>query len=203
MTDERFTPESTAMLLIDHQVGTMGFVGSIPRDELTTNTLMLARTAVALRIPLVLTSSQEDGMQGPLLPGLAEIAPDAFAARIRRRGHIDAFTDEAFAAAVERTGRSHLVIAGVTNDVCTVFPTLTALRSGYRVQVVADAGGSPTAMSDDLSLRRMQSAGAVVSSTNSIMAELAHDWTSAHGTRVMAIIAERLTPAGGAAAVPR
>jgi len=159
-TAQPFTAENSAMLLIDHQVGTMGWVGSIAFEEMKANALALAKTAKALDMPLVLTSSMEEYAQGPLLAELADIAPAEFAARVQRQGVVNAFDDEHFAAAVKATGRTHLVIAGVTNDVCTVFPTLTALAQGYPVQVVADAGGSPAKTADDIAIRRMDKAGA-------------------------------------------
>ncbi|PTR19779.1 isochorismatase family protein [Pseudomonas sp. GV085] len=55
---------------------------------------------------------------------------------------VNAMDDENFASAVKATGRKKLIIAGVTNDVCTVYPALSLVRDGYEVQVVADGGGS-------------------------------------------------------------
>jgi len=42
MTFKRFTGDNAAMLLIDHQIGTMGWVQSIPFEEMKRNALMLA-----------------------------------------------------------------------------------------------------------------------------------------------------------------
>ncbi|MGW6401285.1 isochorismatase family protein [Streptomyces sp. NPDC055134] len=191
-TAQPFTTENTAMLLIDHQVGTMGWVGSITFDEMKANALALAKAAKALDMPLVLTSSMEEYAQGPLLAELADIAPEEFAGRIQRQGVVNAFDDKNFAAAVKATGRTHLIIAGVTNDVCTVFPTLTALGADHPVQVVADAGGSPSKMADDIAIRRMDKAGAVITSTNQLLAELAENWTTEKGGKMIAIIMELL-----------
>ena len=192
MTAQRFTPDNTAMLLIDHQVGTMGWVGSISFDEMKANALALAKAAKALDIPLILTSSMEQYAQGPLLAELADIAPEEHAARIQRQGVVDAFDDEDFAAAVKATGRTNLIIAGVTNDVCTVFPTLTALALGHQVQVVADAGGSPAKIADDIAIRRMDKAGATITSTNQLLAELAQNWTTEDGGKIISIVMELL-----------
>ncbi|MGW0710259.1 isochorismatase family protein [Streptomyces sp. NPDC002643] len=189
---EAFTPENSALLLIDHQVGTMGWVGSIAFEEMKANALALAKAAKALDMPLVLTSSMEEYAQGPLLSELAEIAPEEFAGRIQRQGVVNAFDDKNFADAVAATGRSHLIIAGVTNDVCTVYPTLTALAAGHPVQVVADAGGSPSKMADDISIRRMDKAGATITSTNQLLAELAHNWTTENGSKIINILMELL-----------
>ncbi|MGW2606464.1 isochorismatase family protein [Streptomyces mirabilis] len=192
MPAQPFTADNTAMLLIDHQVGTMGWVTSIAFDEMKANALALAKTAKALNIPLVLTSSMEEYAQGPLLSELADIAPEEFTARIQRQGVVNAFDDEHFAAAVKATGRTNLIIAGVTNDVCTVYPTLTALAQGNQVQVVADAGGSPTKTADDISIRRMDKAGATITTTNQLLAELAQNWTTENGSKIINILMELL-----------
>lgn len=81
------------------------------------------------------------------------ILPAEFAARIRRVGLVNARDDENFAAAVKATGRNRFVIAGVNNDVCTVFPALSLVRDGYEVQLIADAGGSPSKIADDTALQ--------------------------------------------------
>ena len=192
MSEQSFTSQNTAMLLIDHQVGTMGWVRSIEFDELKANALALARTAKALDIPLVLTSSMEAYAQGPLLSELADIASAEFASRIQRQGVVNALDDENFAAAVKASGRRKLIIAGVTNDVCTVYPTLTALAEGYDVQVVADAGGSPTARADEIAIRRMEGAGATITSTNQLLAELAVSWASPEGAAILPILSALL-----------
>ena len=75
---------------------------------------------------------------------------------------------------MKATGRTNLIIAGVTNDVCTVSPTLTALANGHQVQVVADAGGSPAKIADDIAIRRMDKAGATITSTNQLRVSNAH-----------------------------
>ena len=138
-----FTAENSAMLLIDHQLGTMKLIENIPLEVVRRNTLALAKTAKILGIPVVLTSSQEQNVQGPLLPELAEILPEAFAARVQRAGIVNAWSDSNFKAAVEETGRRNLIMAGVTTDVCLVYPAITARQEGYQVQAVMDASGSP------------------------------------------------------------
>jgi nicotinamidase-related amidase len=188
MTYERFNSENAAMLLIDHQVGTMSWVKSITFEEMKRNALMLAKAARVLKLPVVLTSSMEEYAQGPLLPELETILPDEFAARIKRVGIVNAMDDASFAAAVKETGRKKLVVAGVTNDVCTVYPALSLVQDGYDVQVVADAGGSPTKMADDIALRRMERSGVTITSTISLIAELAGNWTTPEGSQLVQVV---------------
>ncbi len=140
--NQLFTPQNATMLLIDHQVGTLKLAQNISREEIVRNTRALARTATAIEtgMPLVLTSSQEERFQGHLLEDLQTIAPAAYAQRVKRPGVVDAWTYGAFKAAVQATGRQNLIMAGLTNDVCVIFPAISALEEGYRVQVVVDAG---------------------------------------------------------------
>jgi nicotinamidase-related amidase len=185
-----FTPENSAMLLIDHQVGTIKLAVSTPRDEIVRNTRALVRTAAEARMPLVLSSSQEDHFQGPLLDDLKMIAPEAYARRIKRPGVVDCWLYPPYRQAVEATGRKKLIMAGLTNDVCIVFPAISAVEDGFEVQVVVDGGGSPTKAADDMALRRMESRGVVLTSTNQMMAELATDWASPVGQTVQKVMYE-------------
>jgi nicotinamidase-related amidase len=176
-----FTPENAAMLLIDHQVGTIAWTHSHDVEEVKRNALNLAKIATAVDMPLVLTSSMEDNIQGPLVPELKEIAPKAFADRIKRAGIVNAMHDKNFSNAVKATGRKKVVVAGITTEVCVVFPVLQLLDEGYEVQVVTDASASFTKIGDDAALRRMEQAGAVITSTSQIISELAIDWTTPRG----------------------
>jgi nicotinamidase-related amidase len=188
MTVSLFTPDDTAVLLIDHQVGTTSWVRSTDFEEMKANALALAKAAKALAMPLVLTTSMEDHFQGPLLKEFEEITPDEYATRIQRVGVVNAMDDPDFAAAVKATGRQNLIIAGVTNDVCTVYPTLTALDQGYRVQVVADAGGSMSKLADEVALRRMEIAGATITSTNMTLTGLVKHWATPTGENLIPIL---------------
>ena len=187
-----FTPADTAMLLIDHQVGTIKLAVSTPHDEIVRNTRALARTAITSGMPLVLTSSQEDHFQGRLLPDLEQIAPQAYAGRVKRPGVVDCWMYEPFHRAVLATGRRKLVMAGLTNDVCIVFPAISAAEDGFAVQVVADAGGSPTAAADAAALERMRAHGVTITSTNQLLAELAMDWASPQGAGIQRVMYEEV-----------
>ena len=190
MIKEKFTAENSAMLLIDHQVGTMGWVRSTTFEEMKMNALVLAKSAKVLDLPVVLTSSMEEYAQGPLLEELKEILPREFDARVKRVGVVNAMDDENFATAVKNTGRKKIIIAGVTHDVCVVYPAITAVSQGYDVQVVVDAGGSPTTIADETALRRMEQSGVILTSTNQLIAELAGSWATEKGGKLVQILME-------------
>lgn len=179
----RFNIDDTAIILIDHQVGTNTWAATTPLALLQRNVIILAKFAVGTGMPLVLTSSQETNvtMQGPLMPELEQIAPDAFAKRIKRQGLVNAWDDPAFANACRATGKRNFVMAGVTTDVCMVGPAISAVEEGFKVQVVADACGSSNQIAEEMSYLRMQRGGVHLTSTNAIVAELVKNWASAAG----------------------
>src|SRR5439155_26771818 len=59
-----FTSSNSALLLIDHQVGTMKLIKNIPLEVAKRNTVALAKTAKVLGLPVVLTTSLEEEFQG-------------------------------------------------------------------------------------------------------------------------------------------
>lgn len=188
MSFNRFNGGNAALVLIDHQEGTIGWVNSIDHAALRKNVTLLARVASILGMPVVMTSSMESFVQGPIINELAACAPEAHEARIQRMGIINAMEDEAFAAAVRGTGRSNIVLAGVTNDVCTIFPALSLIEEGFKVQVVADAGGSPSPIGEAMALRRMEQAGVMLTATNQIVAELTGSWSTEEGGRIVQLM---------------
>jgi nicotinamidase-related amidase len=191
-----FTAANSALLLIDHQVGTMQLIKNISLEVAQRNTIALAKAAKLLDLPVVLTSSQEQMHQGPLMPELEQILPIPFAARISRAGIVNAWNDPNFVAAVKKTGRKNLIMAGVTTDVCLVYPSISAVREGFYVQAVMDASGSPFEISEEMSRRRMENEGVVLTATNTLLAELAQDWSSPHGEKLKGILTEILPKMG-------
>jgi nicotinamidase-related amidase len=123
----------------------------------------------------------EDHLQGPLSSALNSVAPDAYNGRVKRLGIVNAWADPNFKAAVAGTGRKQLVMAGVTTDICLVFPAIDAVNDGYEVQAVLDASGSSFEIQEDMARRRMRSAGVVLTTTNTIIAELVQNWATPEG----------------------
>jgi nicotinamidase-related amidase len=189
-----FTAENSALLLIDHQVGTMQLIKNIDVEQAKRMSLALAKTAKILGIPTVMTSSQEDRVQGPLMPELKDILPAAFEKRVKREGIVNAWADANFKAAVEATGRKNLIMAGVTTDVCLVFPAISAVTEGYNVQAVMDASGSPFELSEDMARRRMQDAGVILTATNTVIAELAQSWGTPKGQQLVQLLFTEVLP---------
>ncbi|MDE2418604.1 MAG: isochorismatase family protein [Burkholderiales bacterium] len=198
MKVERFTAENSALLLIDHQVGTMKLIKNIDKDMAAKQSIALAKMAKILNLPVVITSSQEENAQGPILPEIADILPEAFAARVKRPGVVNAWAYEDFHKAVLATGRKNLIMAGVTTDVCMIFPAIDAAVEGFNVQAVMDASGSPSDLSEEFARQRMHDAGVVLTATNTLMAEIAQDWSTPAGQQLITLLFTDVFPALGA-----
>jgi len=136
--------------------------------------LALAAVAKFFELPTILTTSFEDGPNGPIVPELKEMFPDApfFA----RPGQINAWDNEEFVGAVKATGKKQFVIAGVVTDVCVAFPTLSALEEGYEVFVVVDSSGTFNETVRNAAITRMAHAGAQIMNWFSVACELHRDW---------------------------
>ena len=181
----QFTPENSALVLVDFQVGTLQLIRNNSSDQSLRNAVMLAK---AYGMPIVLTTSQEDHIQGPLAPALQHISPEAYKNRVQRVGIVNAWADPKFSAAVEATGRKKLIMGGVTTDICLIFPSISAVQAGFDVQAVMDASGSSYEMQEEMSRRRMERAGVVLTTTNTIIAELVQDWSSPQGSELVRLL---------------
>ena len=184
----QFTPENSVLVLVDYQVGTLQLIRTSSSDLCLRNAVTLASAAKALKIPVVLTSSQEDRIQGPISPALQKALPDAFKARVKRQGIVNAWGDPNFTAAIEATGRKNIIMGGVTTDICLVFPSISAVQEGYNVLAVMDAGGSSYEIQEEKAQRRMMHAGVVLTTTNTMVAELVQNWATPAGMELVPLL---------------
>jgi nicotinamidase-related amidase len=172
--DVLLKPKECAMLLVDYQAG-LGFgVESIPRQVVLNNAVALARTATAFKVPVIASTSASLVYSGPLLPGLQEALPSVKA--IERKS-MNAWEDDAVRNAVVATNRKRLIVAGFLTEACVSFPVLSASNEGFEVFVAADACGGLTPASHELALRRLEQAGARVTSWIQVLLEFQRDWT--------------------------
>jgi len=170
----RLDKNNAAVLLVDHQAGLLSLVRDIEPDKFKNNVLALADLAKYFKLPTILTTSFEDGPNGPLVPELKQIFPDA--PFIPRPGQINAWDNEDFVKAVKATGKKQLIIAGVVTEVCVAFPALSALAEGFEVFVVTDASGTFNEVTRHSAWNRMAEAGAQLMTWFGTACELHRDW---------------------------
>jgi nicotinamidase-related amidase len=162
---DRFTAEHSALLVVDVQGKLME---RIDRREATLAAVVrLIRAAQLLDIPVVATEQYPRGL-GPSVPEVAALIP--------HRAEKTCFHGCAAAPVLEALharGIRKVTLAGIEAHVCVAQTALELLGMNYRVQVPADAVSSRHAFDRDVALRRLELAGAVVTSTEAAIFE----WT--------------------------
>ncbi len=167
-------PADTVFLLLDHQTGLFQTVKDITVTELRKNTIMLAKLATLLKIPVITTASEPNGPNGPLMPEIHQFAPHAV--YVPRKGEVNAWDNEDFVRTVRATGRKTLVMAGVWTSVCVMFPALDAKAAGFNVYAVIDASGDPSELASRTSIARFAQGGVIPTSTNAVLSEVHRTW---------------------------
>jgi nicotinamidase-related amidase len=167
-------PSECVLLLVDLQAG-LGFgVESMSRQTLLNNAIALAKTAVAFGVPVVVTTSASKVYSGPLFPQVQAVIPDV---KTIERRNMNAWEDDAARETIKATGRKRLLVAGLLTEACVSFPVLSAVNEGREVFVVGDTCGGLTPVSHQLALRRLEQAGATLTSWIQVLLEFQRDWT--------------------------
>jgi nicotinamidase-related amidase len=173
-SDVLLKPEDCVMLLVDFQAGLAFGVESIARQTVLNNAVALACTATTFGVPVVVSTSASKVYSGPLLPALQEAL---LSTKPIERRNMNVWEDETVRAAVLQTGKKKLIVAGLLTEACVSFPVLSALKDGYEVFVIGDTCGGMSVAGHDLALRRMETAGAKLSSWIQVLLEFQRDWT--------------------------
>jgi nicotinamidase-related amidase len=153
----------TGLLVIDVQEKLMA---RIPRaDDLTGNIAFLIDAARLLKMPVTATEQYPRGL-GPTVPELLKRLPE--------RSDKVAFSCCAVDRVMEgfrSAARPKLVLAGIEAHVCVLQTALDLLAQDYRVYVPADAVGSRYPLDHEFALRRLEHAGAVVTTSEAAVFE--------------------------------
>src|ERR1700733_2991930 len=169
---EPLTSQNAALVLVDHQVGLMTGVRDYSTGELKHNVVALAKTAKVLKLPIIVTTTARDSMWGPTFPELVEALPGI---SIIDRSSVNAFDDPEVTRAITETGRSKLIFAGISLEVCAAFPAITAIGMGLDAYVAVDASGTFSETKRQAGLLRMLQAGVILSDYTTLMVEILKD----------------------------
>lgn len=168
---ETLTPENSALVLIDHQIGLYTGVKDIALDESKHNLIGLVKAAKVFRLPIIATTTTES-IWGPMIPELQALLPEI---AIIERTTVNAWDDQRIANAIEKIGRKKLIMTGISTDVCLAFPAITAVGKGYDVYAVIDASGAFTVKQGELGVIRMAQAGVKTVGYSNVIVEMLKD----------------------------
>jgi len=167
------TPSDCALALIDYQPAMFSGVHSHDRTIIVQNVQVIAKAARLFNVPTILSTVAADSFSGAMIPEIGSIFPGVSPID---RTSINAWLDGNFKAAVERTGRKRIVLAGLWTEACVLFPTLDLLKAGYEVYVPTDACGDITLEAHDRAVQRLVQSGAVPVTSLQFLFELQQDW---------------------------
>ncbi|OWQ47521.1 addiction module antidote protein [Roseateles noduli] len=168
----RMNRDNTAVLLIDHQVGLLTGVRDMTVSELKHNVVGLAKAAQVLGLPVVAITTARDSMWGPTTPELKEALGGG---EIMDRSTVNAWDFAPFVDAVKATGRDHLIIAGLSFEVCASLPAISAQEEGFEPVIALDACGTFYPAKREAGVARLTALGIEVSDYATLMVEIMAD----------------------------
>jgi nicotinamidase-related amidase len=170
-------PSECVVLLVDMQAGLLAWASAqslcLARFS-STMPSRLQKTAAAFGVPVIATTSASKVYSGPLFPQIQSALPTL---KVIERRNMNAWEDDTAREAVQVTVRKRLLVAGLLTQACVSFPGPSAIKDGFEVFVVGDTCGGLTPISHDLALRRLEQAGARLTSWIQVLLEFQRDWT--------------------------
>src|SRR5579875_3280266 len=179
---ERISRHNAALCLIDHQIGLLTGISDLTVGELKHNVVGVAKAAQILGLPVILATTARDEFWGPTIPELLTALKGNYATIDRMT--VNAWDDPAIVDAVKRTGRSHLIFAGISLQVCAAYPAYSAIDAGYESYVVLDASGVFSPAQREAGVPRMAQKGVILTDYLSIAVELMRTNADPHAREI-------------------
>ncbi len=167
------TPDNCVVTLIDLQPQMLFGVSNFDRQGVINNNLILSKAARVFGVPVVLSTVETKSFSGNMWPQIQAVFPNQVPIE---RSSMNSWDDEHFVAAVRKTGRKKIVLAGLWTETCVALPTVQAIHDGYEVYVVEDCCGDVSPLAHDNAMRRVVQAGAKPVTALSVMLEWQRDW---------------------------
>lgn len=164
--------EAACLVVVDVQEA---LVRAMPADTMaavTRNLRILAAAARTLHLPVLLTEQYPKGLGRTIAPVAEALAEGGRPPVPIEKTDFGCAGVPAFRDALKATGRSTVVLTGVEAHVCVLQTALGLLADGYLVHVPTDAVCSRTAANRQIGLDLMARAGAVVTSTETVVFQL-------------------------------
>jgi nicotinamidase-related amidase len=173
---ELLSDKNSMLVLVDYQSTMFKGVASGDKTIIRNAAYCAAKAASILKIPVVLSAINPKN-NGPFIEEVTKLFPgqEAFA---RKVPSFDAFEDEATLDAVKAAGRKKIVISGLWTSMCFAYTAIHAVRDGYEVYGLIDAGGDSTHDAHKYGVKRMLQAGVIPITVESLVSEWMHDWAN-------------------------
>jgi len=167
------TPDNCVVALIDLQPQMLFGVANFDRQAIINNNVALAKAARVFDVPVILSTVETRGFSGHMWPQIQAVFPKQTPIE---RTSMNSWDDDNFVAAVQKTGKKKIVLAGLWTETCVALPTVQAIHDGYEVYVVEDCCGDVSQLAHDNAMKRVIQAGAKPVTALSVMLEWQRDW---------------------------
>jgi nicotinamidase-related amidase len=166
--DKFFLDRNSAQLLVvDVQEKLVRAMDQKVLSKLTNNISILLDAAAELGLPSLATEQYVKGL-GETVPELKEKIPTASLEKMT----FSCCGGEGFMGALAANNRRQVIVTGMETHVCVLQTVLELLEEGYVVHLVCDAVMSRRKDNWKIALQTMESAGAVLTSTESVLFQL-------------------------------
>jgi nicotinamidase-related amidase len=169
------TPDNCVVALIDHQPQMLFGVSNFDRQGIINNVVALSKAARVFDLPVVLSTVETKSFSGNIWPQIQAVFPKQVPIE---RSSMNSWDDKNYVAAIEKTGRKKIVVAGLWTETCIALGTIQALHDGYEVYVVEDCCGDISQLAHDNAMKRVIQAGAKPVTSLSVMLEWQRDWAN-------------------------
>src|SRR5690349_19848269 len=146
------TPDNCVVAIIDLQPQMLFGVSNFDRQSIINNDIALAKATRVFDIPVVLSTVETKSFSGNMWPQILAIFPSQ---QPIERSSMNSWDDKNFVAAIEKTNRKHIVLAGLWTETCVALPAIQAIHYGYEVFVVEDCCGDVSQLAHDNAMKRM------------------------------------------------
>src|SRR5436309_4500119 len=167
------TPDNCVVAIIDLQPQMLFGVANFDRQTIINNNIALLKAVRVFNVPVVLSTVETKGFSGTMWPQIQAVFPKQTPIE---RSSMNSWDDENFVAAVKKSGRKKIVLAGLWTETCVALPTVQAIHDGYDVYVVEDCCGDVSQLAHDNAMKRVIQAGAKPVTSLSVMLEWQRDW---------------------------
>jgi len=167
------TPDNCVVAIIDLQPQMLFGVANFDRQTIINNNVALSKAAKVFDVPVVLSTVETKSFSGNMWPQIQAVFPNQTPIE---RSSMNSWDDKNFVAAIEKSGKKKIVLAGLWTETCVALPTVQAIHDNYEVYVVEDCCGDVSQLAHDNAMKRVIQAGAKPVTALSVMLEWQRDW---------------------------
>ena len=163
---QRLTPENSLLVIVDVQERLAPAI--LRQQEIIFNIRRLLEAAEALGVSVLVTEQYPQGL-GNTVQKLSPHIPKGTVVLSKKTFSI--YDDEHIRKEINSRQLPKIILCGMETHVCVQQSAFDLLRAGLEVHIIADAVSSRFVVNREAALRRFESSGMVLTTTESLLFE--------------------------------